>query len=182
MVIRMFSVLAAATVIGVAGIGSAGAARSGASQGAAASTSWTITIKETQTTERGGAGSFALLGGNAADADSGKVTFTQSAGKPSRTTDRLQFLAVTRTETFKGKRGTIVIRSAVREFGVDVREQDDAISTGAWSIVRGTGRYAGLTGGGGLVGIVTAVPAGSSCVGYSCYAHSYRYEGRVSGS
>jgi hypothetical protein len=182
MAIRTISILGAAALIGAASLGAAGQAHGGATGSGAATASWTIKIKETQTREDGGAGTFELLGGNAADADSGKVTFTQGIGKHGKTADRLLFLTVPRSETLKGKRGTLVIRSSVRVFDVGVLEQDDKVSMGTWSIVRGTGRYAGLTGAGGLVGMVTAVPAGSSCVGFSCYSHSYRYEGRVSGS
>ena len=146
-------------------------------------TPWTIKLKETRTREGGGSGTFQLLGGNAADADAGKVTFTQGVGTHGKTAEGLLFLTVPRTETLKGKRGTIVIRSSVQVFGVAVLDQDDSISTGTWSIARATGRYAGLAGGGGLVGIVTAVkPGASSCTGFFCYSHSYRYEGRVTRS
>jgi hypothetical protein len=179
MVIRATSALVmAAAIVGIASLGSPPEA---AGRDTSA-TPWTIKLKETQTREGGGSGTFELLGGNAADTDSGTVTFTQSVGKPGKTSDGVLFLAVARSETFKGKRGKFVIRSSVRVFGVGVLEQDDAVSSGTWSILRGTGRYAGLTGRGGLVGIVTAVPAGSECVGFSCYSHSYRYEGRVSAS
>ena len=48
-------------------------------------------------------------------------------------------------ETFKGRRGTLVIRSRI--------EYVDAgsgyhVGTGTWKVVRGTGQYAGITGGG----------------------------------
>ena len=178
MIARSIVVSVAALATGVATLGPS----AGATDTTAQAASWTLTLKETRTRESGGSGTFELLGGNAADTDSGTVAFSQGVGRNGRTPGGLLFLAVPRTETLKGKHGTIVIRSSTRVFGVGVREQDDAVSTGTWSIVRGTGRYAGLSGGGGGVGIITAVPSGAgTCVGFFCYWHSYRYEGRVSG-
>lgn len=48
-------------------------------------------------------------------------------------------------ETFKGKRGTLVIRSRIEwvEAGSGYH-----IGTGTWKVVRGTGQYAGAAGGG----------------------------------
>jgi hypothetical protein len=153
-----------------------------AAGGETAATRLTITLTETRTGERGGSGTFQLLGDTAADADAGTLTFRQGVGTPGKTPDGLVYLSVRRTETLKGKRGTLVLGSSARVYTVGVREQDDAVTTGTWSVVRGTGAYAGLTGRGGLVGMITAVPPGSStCVGFFCYSHSYRYEGRVSG-
>ena len=179
MIFRALVVLAAALAAGASTLGSPEAA----ADTTAEVTPWTLKLTETRTREGGGSGTFELLGGNAADTDAGTVTFSQGVGRNGKTADGLLFLAVPRTETLKGRHGTLVIRSSTRVFGVGVREQDDAVSTGTWSIVRGTGRYAGLRGGGGGVGIISAVPSGSrTCVGFSCYWHSYRYEGRVSGS
>ena len=47
--------------------------------------------------------------------------------------------------------------------------------TGTWSIVSGTGRYAGLKGGGGVVGIIRGSDART-------WDYSYRYEGLVNKS
>ena len=179
MIIRSIVVLAVALAVGAPTLGSPVAAADTTPR----VTPWTLKLTETRTREGGGSGTFQLLGGNAADTDAGTVTFSQGVGRNGKTSEGLLYVAVPRTETLKGRHGTLVIRSSTRVFGVGVREQDDAVSTGTWSIVRGTGRYAGLSGGGGGVGIITAVPSSSrTCVGFSCYWHSYRYEGRVSGS
>jgi hypothetical protein len=48
-------------------------------------------------------------------------------------------------ETFKGKRGTLVIRSRIEyvEAGSGYH-----VGTGTWKVVRGTGQYARIAGGG----------------------------------
>lgn len=55
----------------------------------------------------------------------------------------------TGTWTLTGKRGTLVLRE--RNEWVDAGASPDAppwIATGTWKVVRGTGQYAGITGGG----------------------------------
>ena len=56
------------------------------------------------------------------------------------------------TWTFSGKRGTLVFRerSEWTDLGQDVNRDgsDDEIGIGTWKVVRGTGLYAGITGGG----------------------------------
>jgi hypothetical protein len=135
-------------------------------------TSLSLKIKERTTQERNGAGRFTLPGASASDGDAGRVTFTESAGTYGRTSDGLQFLSYRRTETLTGKHGTLVIRTNVRVFQVGVIDQDDGIARGTWSIVRGSGEYAGLSGGGGLVGMLRAVAPHSEA-----HIYSYRYEG-----
>ncbi len=118
-------------------------------------------------------GTFNLVGANAATSDAGRLTYTAPGNTlPRKTADGLSYTPMQLTETLKGKKGTLVIRSVVRLFGV-VKE-DDSVATGTWSIVRGTGAYAGLKGGGALVGITQA-----SASSISEYNFSYRYEGRV---
>ena len=84
----------------------------------------------------------------------------------------MAYVDVKRTETLKGKHGTLVIRSVLSRF--EVAEEDDWVSTGTWSIVKGTGRYAGLSGGGTLVGLMQFAADASN---YSDYEISARYEG-----
>jgi hypothetical protein len=47
--------------------------------------------------------------------------------------------------TLRGKRGTLVLRNQI-EF-IDI-PGGDAVFTGSWKVVRGTGAYAGISGGG----------------------------------
>jgi hypothetical protein len=122
-------------------------------------------------------GRFELLGASTADSDSGKLTFTAPGNVlPRKTADGLSYTPMRLTETLKGKKGTLVIHSDLRLF--DVVKEDDSVATGSWSIVRGTGTYAGLKGGGALVGLVQPSTGASSI---SDYDFSYRYEGRVAG-
>lgn len=117
-----------------------------------------------------------------ASRDSGKLTFKYSYGLLRRTAAGQTFRPVQRTETFRGKSGTLVIRSAGRQFPVQVvnpndPDGDSEVWTGTWSIVSGTGRYAGLKGGGGVVGIIQYPGRGVFSLDYV-----YRYEGLVTGS
>jgi hypothetical protein len=54
--------------------------------------------------------------------------------------------------TFTGKRGTLTIRERNEwtDLGHDLNRDgiEDGIAVGAWKVVRGTGTYAGITGGG----------------------------------
>jgi hypothetical protein len=56
------------------------------------------------------------------------------------------------TWTFTGKRGTLVFRerSEWTDLGHDLNRDgfEDGIGVGTWKVVRGTGLYAGITGGG----------------------------------
>ena len=62
-----------------------------------------------------GSGTFTLLGANAADSDSGTLTFVKSSnGRYGRTSDGLLFQSAQRTDTLKGKYGTLVVRSTGR--------------------------------------------------------------------
>ena len=123
-------------------------------------------------------GTFNLVGANAATTDSGRLTFTAPTNAlPRKTADGLAYTPMQLTETLKGKHGTLVIRSTVRLF--DVVKEDDVIATGTWSILRGTGKYAGLKGGGALVGIMQ-FPADAASV--TDHDFSYRYQGMVTGA
>jgi hypothetical protein len=61
--------------------------------------------------------------------------------------------AYTNTWTLTGKRGTLTIRERIGwiDTGNDGNSdgQRDEVATGTWNVVRGTGAYAGMTGGGG---------------------------------
>jgi hypothetical protein len=177
----MRSTLTFVTVTGLAGLALAGslsvAGATTTSPTVAGTKSLTITVAG-KISGLGGrtSGSFNLLGASAADSDSGKLTFTAPTNPlPRKTADGLTYTPLQLTETLRGKRGTLIIRSTVRLF--DVVKQDDFIATGNWSIVRGTGKYTRLKGGGALVGI-TQAPADPSSI--SDYDFSYRYQGHVS--
>jgi hypothetical protein len=53
----------------------------------------------------------------------------------------------TNTWTLTGKRGTLTIRERVEWVSVEAGE--DGVAMGTWKVVRGTGKYAGVTGSGG---------------------------------
>lgn len=143
----------------------------------AAKTRLTITVLG-KTRSDGMSARFTLLGASAADSDSGALTFKAVRElAPETTPAGFSFSPVRRTETFKGKHGTLVIRSAGRQFSV-VKE-DDSVWTGTWSIVSGTGSYAGLEGGGETIGIRQPPARVSS---FADYDFSYRYEGLVTRS
>ena len=77
--------------------------------------------------------------------DSGTFLTSPNASAPSRVVDgqRTQHFGV--NDTLTGKRGTLVIQS----FGDGVSAGGGYdVGSGTWSIVRGTGAYAGLKGGG----------------------------------
>ena len=115
------------------------------------------------------------MGANGAETDLGKLKYTMPLNVLARKTpEGLSYTPLQTTLTFTGKNGTLVLRATAREF--DVVKQDDTIATGTWSMVKGTGRYAGTKGGGSLVGIRQA--AGSGAV--TDYVYSFRFEGRVS--
>jgi hypothetical protein len=53
----------------------------------------------------------------------------------------------TNTWTLTGKRGGFTVRELIEWVAVEAGE--DGVAIGTWKIVRGTGKYAGLTGRGG---------------------------------
>jgi hypothetical protein len=121
-------------------------------------------------------GAFELQGASGAETDLGKLAFSEGAILPlaQKTAEGLTYVPLRFPITFTGKHGTLVIRISARQF--DVVRTDDSITTGTWSVVRGTGRYAGLTGRGALVGLQRAAGSGS----ISDYAYQFRFQGRVS--
>ncbi|MGZ8697135.1 MAG: hypothetical protein ACXWZ1_07240 [Gaiellaceae bacterium] len=148
-----------------------------AAAGAAEKTPLTITLVG-KTNGDAASGKFNLIGASAAYADSGRFTHSVPVESLSRkTSDGLSYVVIQRTETLKGRRGTLVIRSSVRRF--DVVEEDDSVSTGTWSIVRGTGRYAGLKGRGALVGITQFA---TNATNFTEYEFSFRYAGLIVGA
>ena len=144
----------------------------------AGSTQKNLTITATGTISGLGgptAGTFELLGASGAETDIGKLTFTApSIPLAHKTPEGLSYVPLRITVTFTGKHGTLVIRTSARQF--DVVKLDDSIATGTWSVVRGTARYAGLKGGGALLGIQQAAGSGS----ISDYSYSFRFQGHVS--
>jgi hypothetical protein len=123
-----------------------------------------------------GSGTFELQGANGAETDLGKHAFTEPAIPPlaQKTPEGLTYVPLRFPVTLTGKHGTLVIRISARQF--DVVKGDDSIATGNWSVVKGTGRYAGLKGGGALVGMQSTAGRGS----ISDYAYQFRFQGRVS--
>ena len=117
-----------------------------------------------------------------ASRDAGKLTFKYTYGSARKTSAGQTFRPGERTETFRGKYGTLVIHSVGRQFPVGVEsptdpDGDSEVWTGTWSIVSGTGRYAGLKGGGGVVGIILFSAGHDVSLDYS-----WRYEGFVTRS
>jgi hypothetical protein len=111
----------------------------------------------------GGDGSFYLSFGSGGD--TGTLTFTRSDdSKAGRSTDKtpegLPYTRLTETDILKGKKGTLVIRAKARSYDLGFFPQvnnrlgqiNPSIGT-TWSIVRGTGAYAGFRGGGKWVAV-----------------------------
>ena len=170
-VTRIFVSAAVLTAVGLTAFLPTGGAATGAAQ------NLTITATGVLTSGVGPAkGTFELQGANGAETDLGKMSFPQTSVPPlaKKSPEGLTYVPLNVTVTFTGKHGTLVVRMSARQF--DVVRVDDSIMTGTWSVVRGTGRYAGLKGGGALVGLQQA--AGSSSI--SSYAYSFRFQGRVS--
>lgn len=113
-----------------------------------------------------GTARFALL--SPAKSDSGTVAYRFSFGAEKRDPNGQLGSSVRGTETLKGKSGQLVIRSSGRTSFTGVYE----VWTGTWSIVSGTGKYAGLEGGGGFVTVIIS----------SSLRFSFRYEGFVTRS
>ena len=111
-------------------------------------------------------------------ADSGKVTLKYTYGSVRRTGAGQTFRPGERAETFSWKYGTLVTHSIGRQFPVGVEnpkdpDGDSEVWMGTWSIIRGTGRYGGLKGGGGVAGIIEISGHGLSL------DYFHRYEGLV---
>jgi hypothetical protein len=96
-------------------------------------------------------GTFELIGASTADSDSGKATFAYPFGRAQKTAHGLLFSRLRWTSTLRGKRGVLVIRTDVRQYPI-VKEDEEAF-LGTWSVVRGTGSYAQLKGGGEVAGV-----------------------------
>jgi hypothetical protein len=126
-------------------------------------------------------GRFSLVGASAADTDSGKFVFTFSSGGLTKTGDGQSFQPLRHSGTAAGKRGTLVIRSTGRQLPVLGRggllggfSANNYVLSGTWSLARGTGKYAGLKGGGAFVATMLTAKSGTDEFDFS-----YRYEGFV---
>jgi len=173
---RIFVTVAGLATFALATIAATGSAAARPATVSSAPTNLTITASG-KTSGLGGptSGTFELLGASGAETDVGKLAYKAPlipAGR--KTPEGLSYTLEPITVTFTGKHGVLVVRASPRHF--DVVHQDDSIATGTWSVVRGTGRYAGLKGGGALVGLRQVDSSGSS----SSYVYSYRFQGRVS--
>gem|GEM_PF-1462897 len=101
-----------------------------------------------------GPGKFVLtpLGSGALGQDSGKVTVAISGGRTvTRQGQKISIYDI--TFTYSGKRGNLTIRE--RSEWVDVSNENaqgvdypPAVAVGTWKVVRGTGQYAKISGGG----------------------------------
>jgi hypothetical protein len=175
---RMFVSAAVVAVLAPAAALPAGGATTRSATTASAAQNLTITATGILRSGSGGlaSGAFELQGASGAETDLGKLTFTEGSIPPlaQKTPEGLMYVPLRFPMTFTGKHGTLVIRISARQF--DVVRGDDSIATGTWSVVRGTGRYAGLKGGGALVGMQQAAGRGS----ISDYAYQFRFQGRVS--
>jgi hypothetical protein len=132
-----------------------------------------VTIKTSAEGQSVATGKFTLAGTSTADSDSGTLRYALPLGRFGKTAEGLIYTREQWTETLKGKRGTLVIHVGGRRY--PVVQDDEAAFLGTWSIVRGTAKYAGWKGGGGVVGVnLTA----TRIIGVTL---SYRYEGTVPG-
>ena len=86
--------------------------------------------------------------------DRGTVQCQRTFGPLGRTPQGLAFETVRGTNTFKGKAGSLVMRFRGRSFPVPrVGQLDEEVWTGTWSLVRGTGKYAGSKGSGAYAAV-----------------------------
>jgi hypothetical protein len=101
-----------------------------------------------------GPGQFVLtpFGSGALEGDSGKVRVAISGGRTVRRQGQ-DVSIYNITFTYTGKRGSLTIRE--RSEWVDVSNENapgvdypPAVAIGTWKVVRGTGQYAKITGGG----------------------------------
>ena len=124
-----------------------------------------------------------VYGASAADSDSGKFKFKFSTGSLTKTSYGQSFQPVRHTGTAKGKHGTLAVRTTGRQFpvltrlGLGFSGINNFVLSGTWSIVGGTGRYAGLKGGGAFVATMLHTTTGPDEFDFS-----YRYEGFVTRS
>jgi hypothetical protein len=123
-----------------------------------------IMIDSFATGTEGGEGTFYLSLGTAGDL--GKLTFTRSndayatGRSPDMTPEGLTYSRSTETDVFRGRKGTLVIRAKAQGYDLGFFPQvnnslgqvNPVVGT-TWSIVRGTGVYAGLRGGGKWVAV-----------------------------
>jgi hypothetical protein len=113
-----------------------------------------------------------------ASTDTGSLTRAYVYDTLRRTRDGQSYQPGWRTESLRGRYGTLVLRVTGRQFPVGVRhardpDGDSAVWTGTWSIVRASGRYASLRGGGGVAGTIGIAGRGAELVFLD------RYEGFV---
>lgn len=103
-----------------------------------------ITAKGTSHTSSTGRFVLEPLGAGAFKHDSGTESSVM-ARRRSVTRDGQSAAIITWVTTCKGKRGSFVFRARIEH--VDAGNHFN-IGTGTWEVVRGTGAYAGITGGG----------------------------------
>lgn len=124
-------------------------------------------------------GKFTLEFGSSTD--TGKVTWKYVFGNATRSPEGQQYWTANRTETFKGRLGTFVIRATGRQYPIGVRHRrdpdgDSTLWIGTWKFVSGTGRYAKLKGGGPGAGFAEVADDPFSPF---TFVYMHRYEGYV---
>ena len=94
------------------------------------------------------------------------MSCTRSFGAKGKTPEGLTFSTVKQKTSLKGKAGTLVILATGKIYDLPGTSE---VWTGTWSILRGTGNYAGLRGGGRWVGAAS----------FNDHSLSARYAGSV---
>jgi len=111
-----------------------------------------IEIKAVATGAHDCSGTFTLYLGTLPD--DGTMECLRTFGVIGRTPQGQAFDTVRGTNTFKGKAGSLVMRFRGRIFSVpSVGQTSGEVWTGTWSLVRGTGKYAGSKGGGAYAAV-----------------------------
>jgi hypothetical protein len=125
---------------------------------AACATAGPVATKQRVAIEGKGANGFVLtpLTGGALERDSGAATFCCWSSRSVVRDGERQELITGHEMTLVGKHGTLVARSRME--GVDVTDGFSVV-TGTWTVVRGTGAYARLAGGGRVA--VVGLPNGT---------------------
>jgi hypothetical protein len=108
-----------------------------------------ITAKGTAHNSSTGTFVFEPLGAGAVKYDSGRES-SVIAGRRSVTREGQSAEIVTWVTTCEGKRGSLVFRARIEHVDAGNGYQ---VGTGTWDVVRGTGAYAGITGGGRVANV-----------------------------
>jgi hypothetical protein len=140
-------------VLAIAAIGIFAALLVGSPLGATSAAKKLIRIDSRVVGVESGSGQFFLALGTGGDF--GKATFTRSfqpKGDVEATApDGQRYFIATETDTLKGKRGTLVIRTVGTAYSMGIGNYE--VWNGKWSIVSGTGDYSKLKASGRYFGL-----------------------------